>query len=169
VNLAAHSTGRLWPLARPSEEVASTVQVVRHGSRSTSLLRFRREHSLLLSTRHCAVLQLDITKTLDHSKGTCSFGACAHRSRPRGKRDIGVSSACACRWRCQSNLYIRFFGGYVCRYCSHDICGTDLFGNRADRFQHPCSPHIAFGGVYAYRCPTRCILCNRCFCACAGT
>ena len=48
----------LGPAPRP-EPHAMYLKSGQHGSRSTSLLRFRREHSLLLSTRHCAVCRVE--------------------------------------------------------------------------------------------------------------
>jgi len=62
---AAHLS--LGPAPRP-EPHAMYLKSGQHGSRSTSLLRFRREHSLLLSTRHCAVCRVE-----GPTRGACSL------------------------------------------------------------------------------------------------
>ena len=62
---AAHLS--LGPSPRP-EPHAMYLKSGQHGSRSTSLLRFRREHSLLLSTRHCAVCRVE-----GPTRGACSL------------------------------------------------------------------------------------------------
>ena len=65
---AAHLS--LGPAPRP-EPHAMYLKSGQHGSRSTSLLRFRREHSLLLSTRHSAVCTVEGLEAL--SQGTRNF------------------------------------------------------------------------------------------------